>query len=84
MKMEKTLKKGLFVAASAVLMGMTLFAGETKTYPKDGKGDQVLGYKNLANSDFHLQLLRIHVQEELHLYLHKLYSLQSLLKSHKN
>ena len=50
MKMEKTLKKGLFVAASAVLMGMTLFAGETKTYPKDGKGDQVLGYKNLANS----------------------------------
>jgi len=31
-------------------MGMTLFAGETKTYPKDGKGDQVLGYKNLANS----------------------------------
>jgi len=29
---------------------MTLFAGETKTYPKDGKGDQVLGYKNLANS----------------------------------
>lgn len=50
MKMEKTLKKGLFVAASVVLMGMTLFAGETKTYPKDGKGDQVLGYKNLANS----------------------------------
>ena len=50
MKMEKTLKKGLFVAASAVLMGMTLFAGETKKYPKDGKGDQVLGYKNLANS----------------------------------
>jgi hypothetical protein len=50
MKMEKTLKKGLFVAASAVLMGMTLFAGEIKTYPKDGKGDQVLGYKNLANS----------------------------------
>lgn len=50
MKMEKTLKKGLFVAASAVLMGMSLFAGETKTYPKDGKGDQVLGYKNLANS----------------------------------
>ena len=50
MKMEKTLKKGLFVAASTVLMGMTLFAGETKTYPKDGKGDQVLGYKNLANS----------------------------------
>ena len=50
MKMEKTLKKGLLVAASAVLMGMNLFAGETKTYPKDGKGDQVLGYKNLANS----------------------------------
>ena len=50
MKMEKTLKKGLFVAASAVLMGMTLFAGETKTYPKAGKGDQVLGYKNLATS----------------------------------
>ena len=50
MKMEKALKKGLLVAASAILMGMTLFAGETKTYPKDGKGDQVLGYKNLANS----------------------------------
>ena len=50
MKMEKALKKGLLLAASAVLMGMTLFAGETKTYPKDGKGDQVLGYKNLANS----------------------------------
>ena len=50
MKMEKALKKGLLLAASAVLMGMTLFAGETKTYPKDGKEDQVLGYKNLANS----------------------------------
>ena len=50
MKMEKALKKGLLLAASAILMGMTLFAGETKTYPKDGKGDQILGYKNLANS----------------------------------
>ena len=50
MKIEKALKKGLFVLAGAALMGMTLFAGETKTYPKDGKGDQVLGYKNLANS----------------------------------
>ena len=50
MKMEKALKKGLLLAASAILMGMTLFAGETKTYPKDGKGDQILGYKNLSNS----------------------------------
>ena len=50
MKMEKTLKKGLLVLASAALMGMTLFAGETKTYPKDGKGDQILGYKSLENS----------------------------------
>ena len=50
MKIEKTLKKGLLVLASAALMGMTLFAGETKTYPKDGKGDQILGYKNLENS----------------------------------
>ena len=50
MKIEKTLKKGLLVLASAALMGITLFAGETKTYPKDGKGDQILGYKNLENS----------------------------------
>ena len=50
MKIEKTLKKGLLVLASAALMGMTLFAGETKTYPKDGKGDQILGYKSLENS----------------------------------
>ena len=50
MKIEKTLKKGLLVLASAALMGMTLFAGETKTYPKDGKGNQILGYKSLENS----------------------------------
>ncbi len=50
MKIEKTLKKGLLVLVSAALMGMTLFAGETKTYPKDGKGDQILGYKSLENS----------------------------------
>ena len=50
MKIEKTLKKGLLVLASAALMGMTLFAGETKTYPKDGKGNQILGYRSLENS----------------------------------
>ena len=50
MKIEKTLKKGLLVLAGAALMGMTLFAGETKTYPKDGKGNQILGYKSLENS----------------------------------
>lgn len=50
MIMRRHLGKKILLAAGAILIGLNLFGGETKEYPKDGKGDRILGYKKLENS----------------------------------
>lgn len=44
------LRKMAIAATVTALMNISLFGGEVKTYPADGKGDKVLGYKKLENS----------------------------------
>ena len=44
------LRKMAIAATVTAFMNINLFGGEVKTYPTDGKGDKVLGYKKLENS----------------------------------
>ncbi|RRD41010.1 hypothetical protein EII29_00745 [Leptotrichia sp. OH3620_COT-345] len=49
-KAETYTKKVLLGITGFVFAGMNIFAGETLTYPKDGKADRALGYQKLENS----------------------------------